>query len=211
MPSQELAQWVSLIKDILLGIAALVTMALGIYGVRTWKRDLVGKEVYFSAKELVKESHIIHRASGKLRDPIASYERKEFTKEELENTTENERWRLSEAEAYRSRISDFSIKMDKFQEAKLNLRVLIGSKVFESFLPFDNLITRNISLINDYLDIIRDHSITVFPDSPEVLEAQEKLYRSQRLDDDLSQEVANAREAGEVALLALLHRKSIYG
>lgn len=211
MPDPELKEWVSLIKDGLLGLAALVTMILAIYGVRTWKRDLIGKEVYSAAKNLVKESHLVAKAARKLRQPICSYERRSFTEEEIKNTTENERWRLSEADAYKNRIDVFAKQIERYESAKLELRVLVGSKTYEGFLPFGSLLTEAIIRVNDYLDVIHDYSLTVFPDSKEVIEAQDALCPSQNMDDDLSQKIADAREAGEVSLLSYLHRKSIYG
>lgn len=211
MPAPELKEWVSLIKDGLLGLAALVTMILAIYGVRTWKRDLVGKEVYLAAKNLVKESHLAAKAARKLRQPISPYEKRSFTEKELKNTTENERWRLSEAEAYKKRISAFAREIERYDSAKLELRVLVGSKIYEGFLPFGSLLTEAINRVNHYLDVIQDYSRTVFSDSEEVIEAQDALYPSQNMDDELSQKIADTREAGEVSLLLYLHRKSIYG
>lgn len=211
MPTAELKEWIAFIKDSLLAIAALVTMILSVYGVRVWKRDLVGKEVYSAAKALVKESHLICKAARKLRKPIQSYERRSFTEEEIQNTTKNERWRLSEADAYRSRVEAFAKEVERYEAAKLELRVLVGSKIYEGFLPFGALLTEATNCVNDYLDVIQDYSKTVLPDSKEVLTAQEVLYPSPNLDDELSQKTADAREEGEVSLLAYLHRKSIRG
>lgn len=211
MPNVELKEWVELIKDALLAIAALVTIFVGIYGVRTWKRDLVGKEVFSAAKELVRESHLICRAARKMREPIRTYERKSFTEEEIQNTTENERWRITEADAYRVRVEAFSKVLERYEATKLELRVLVGSKIYEGFLPLGTLLTESISLVNHYLDVIQDYSLHLSPESEEVLAAQKALYPSHNLDDDLSQKIADEREAGEVSLLAYLHRKSIRG
>lgn len=59
MPPAELKEWMPLIKDALLGIAALVTTVIAIYGARMWKRELAGKEIYAATKNLVKESHLL--------------------------------------------------------------------------------------------------------------------------------------------------------
>lgn len=211
MLNAELKELVTLIKDVLLAVAALVTMILGIYGVRAWKRDLVGKEVYLATKALVKESHLICKAARKLRAPIQSYERRSFTEEEIQNTTKNERWRLTEADAYRLRVEAFAKEIERYEAAKLELRVLVGSKIYEGFLPFGALLTEAINRVNNYLDVIQDCSQPVLPDTVEALTAQEMLYPSPNLDDELSQKTADAREAGEVSLLAYLHRKSIRG
>lgn len=211
MPDPEIKEWISLFKDILLGLTALVTMALAVYGVRAWKRDLVGKEVYSATRSLVKESHLLTRAARKLREPINSYERRSFSDKEVEHTTKNERWRLSEAAAYKYRVEVFAKEIERYEEARLDLRVLVGSKVYEGFMPFGALITDSINIVNGYLDLIEDNNKTILPDSEEVLASQKALYPSLNLDDEISQRIADARKKGEISLLAYLHRKSIYG
>src|SRR5258708_4768831 len=101
MPPIELKEWISLIKDASLGVAALITTVIAIYGARMWKREMAGKEIYVATKAVVKESHLLSKAASSARMPIQDYERKVFTEEEVENTTKNERWRLSEADAYK--------------------------------------------------------------------------------------------------------------
>lgn len=210
LPSQALMEWISLIKDVLLGIATIVTMFVAIYGLRAWKRDLVGKEVYAAARVLLKESHLVCQAVRKLRQPLWSYEKRLFTEEEIKHTTENERWRISELEGYKERFGTFSEELKRYESAKLELRILIGSKVYEGFLPFGQHLTESIDRVNDYLDLLQDYSKTYLPGSSEIIEAQKELYPSDNLDDKLSQNIADSRKKGEVSLLFHLHRKSIY-
>lgn len=211
MPSPELKEWITLIKDCMLGVAALVSIFIAIYGVRMWKRELTGKEIYSAAKALVKESHLLSRASHRARRPIETYERKVFSDGEVKNTTKNERWCLSESEAYKKRIDEFGAAIDRYQSALLDLRVLVGSKVYLAFLPFGKLMTDVVLQINNYLAVVQDYSQVVLPDSPAILEAQRELYPSENSDDELSRRITDAREEGEKCLLAFLHRKSIRG
>jgi len=211
MPPAELKEWVALIKDGLLCVAALVTTVIAVYGAKMWKRELAGKEIYGATKNLVKESHLLTRATTKAREPIQDYERKVFSEEEVMRTTKNERWRLSEAGAYKKRIDDLSVAIDRYQSASLDIRVLVGSKVYLGSLPFSHLVTEVIHRIGNYIAVIQDYSRTVLPESSEVLEAQQELYPSGNLDDELSQKIADAREEGEKCLLAFLHRTSIRG
>lgn len=211
MPPAELKEWIPLIKDSLLAIAALVTTVIAIYGARMWKRELAGKEIYAATKNLVKESHLLSRALRKARRPIEDYERRTFSAEEIKNTTKNERWRLSEAEAYKKRIDELSIAINSYQSALLDVRVLVGSKVYLGFLPFGKLVTEVINRIGNYISVVQDYSKNVLPDSPEVQEAQQELYPSDNIDDELSQKIADTREEGEKRLLAFLHRTSIRG
>lgn len=211
MPPTELKEWIPLIKDALLAIAALVTTVIAIYGARMWKRELAGKEIYATTKNLVKESHLLSKALLKARRPIEDYERKTFSAEEIKNTTKNERWRLSEAEAYKKRIDKLSVAIDSYQSALLDVRVLVGSKVYLGFLPFSKLVTEVINRIGNYISVVQDYSQNVLPDSPEVQEAQQELYPSDNIDDELSQKIGDTREEGEKCLLAFLHRTSIRG
>ena len=211
MPPAELKEWIPLIKDSLLAIAALVTTVIAIYGARMWKRELAGKEIYAATKNLVKESHLLSRALRKARRSIEDYERRTFSAEEIKNTTKNERWRLSEAEAYKKRIDELSIAINSYQSALLDVRVLVGSKVYLGFLPFGKLVTEVINRIGNYISVVQDYSKNVLPDSPEVQEAQQELYPSDNIDDELSQKIADTREEGEKCLLAFLHRTSIRG
>lgn len=211
MPPAELKEWIPLIKDALLGIAALVTTVIAIYGARMWKHELAGKEIYAATKSLVKESHLLSKAANWARRPIQDYERKVFSEEDVKHTTKNERWRLSEADAYKKRLDELFVALDRYQSALLDVRVLVGSKVYLGFLPFGQLVTEVVNRIGDYIAVIQDYSQTVLPESPKVQELQQELCASDNIDDELSQKIADAREEGEKCLLAFLHRTSIRG
>lgn len=197
MPSPELIAWITLAKESLLGLAALVAIGIGIYGIRAWKRDLVGKEVYTGAKNLVKESHLVSRAALMLREPLHPNEKRRFTNEEIFHTTELERWCIPEIDGYKLRISEFSTVQESYRLAKLDLRVLIGSKIYEGF--------------NNYLELLNDYEHVATPESPEIVSAQLIMYPSENLDDELTKDLADAREEGEKSILKYLHRNSIRG
>ena len=211
MPSPEIKEWIGLFKDTLLGGAALVTSVVAIYGARLWKRELAGKEIYAAAKVLVREAHLVARACNRARRPIEAHERKNFTTLEVKNTTANERWQISEVEAYKVRVSELSDAIDRYQSALLELRTLVGSKIQIAHLPFARLMTDSIHRIGNYLAVLQDFDVIAFPDSPAVIEAQRELYPSENLDDELTQKIAEAREAFESSLLPFLHRGSIHG
>lgn len=46
MQQMLFAENLSIVNDIVLIAATLTTISLGLYGLKVWKRDLVGKEVY---------------------------------------------------------------------------------------------------------------------------------------------------------------------
>lgn len=211
MPPPELKEWIPLIKDALLAIAAFVTTVIAIYGARMWKRELAGREIYAATKTLVKESHLLSKALRRARMPILEYERKIFSQEDINNTTKNERWRQSEAEAYKKRIDELSVAINSYQSALLDVRVLVGSKVYQGFLPFGQVVTEVINRIGDYISLMHDYSQNLLPESPQVQEAQQGFYPSDNADDLLSQKIGDTREEGEKRLLSFLHRTTIRG
>lgn len=201
--------YVTIARDIVVTIAAVITASVAVYGLRVWKRDLVGKESYEAAKLLVYQSHAASRAIDKMRYPIREHERMMFTKEEIENTTEGERWRTSEAAAYRNRIKEYSDGYLGFYEALLSFRVIAGSQVYRAFLPFQRALEKPLDQANRYLGLLDDLSVAITAESPDV-----KLLRGfvHDFDDDVdaySLSIGEAREQGELFLLPYLHRKSI--
>ncbi|SLJ85909.1 hypothetical protein [Psychrobacter sp. DAB_AL43B] len=211
MPSPELIAWITLSKEILLGLAALVAIVVGVYGIRAWKRDLVGKEVYIATKKLVKESHIISKAAVSLRDPTYRSEERHFTQEEVLHSTELERWSRNESKVYNLRIDKFIDIQENYSLAKLDLRILIGSKAYEKFLPFDRLIAESLNLVIFYLELIHDENYVSSPELPIIIDAQKAMYPSSNLDDELTANLHDAREEAEKSLLKYLHRNSIRG
>lgn len=209
MPSQELIAWITLSKEILLGLAALVAIVIGIYGIRAWKRDLVGKEAYIATKRLVKQSHLISKTAVDLRNPINLSEKRHFTQYDVLHSTELERWSRNESKVYNLRIDKFIDVLESYTLAKLDLRILIGSKVYEDFLPFDRLITESLKRVIAYLELIHDDQNSVLRDSPEIIHAQKIMYPSNSLDDELTKNLYDAREEAEKSLLKYLHRNSI--
>ncbi|MGE6361971.1 hypothetical protein Q6344_14060 [Psychrobacter cibarius] len=211
MPSPELIAWITLFKEVLLGLAALFAISIGVYGIRAWKRDLVGKEVYIATKKLVRESHLLSKSAISLRNPIYISEKLHFTQEDILHSTEIERWSKSESKAYNIRIDKFVDAKESYSSAKLDLRVLVGSKVYEGFLPFDHLIGESLNRVLAYLELIHDERYVASPESLAIINAQKIMYPSKDLDDELTRRLQDAREEAEKSLLNYLHRNGIRG
>ncbi|WP_455911413.1 hypothetical protein [Pseudomonas putida] len=201
--------YVSIARDIVVTVAAVITASIAIYGLRVWKRDLVGKESYEAAKALVYHSHAVTRAIHKLRAPIMDHERMVFSKEHIEHTTEGERWRLSEAAAYRVRLKEYYDSYLSFNEALLNLRVIAGSQVFRAFAPFKETLQNVLDRLYLYLTLLDDFSVSITPQSDDVRLLSKFMLSYDGGVDGLGQAVADTREQGETFLLPYLHRKSI--
>lgn len=205
-----LAPYVSLARDVVVTLAAVITALIAIYGLRVWKRDLVGKESYEAAKTLVYQSHVAARESYRVRLPIRESERVVFTKEESENMTEGERWRISEATAFRNRLKVYDENCAGYFEALLRFRVIAGSKVFRAFSAFQEALDRPVYDINLYLGLLDDFSVSLTVESDDVVLLRGYVQAIDKESTDRLLSVGDAREQGELFLLSYLHRKSIY-
>lgn len=204
-----LGAYVSIARDVVVTGVAIITASVAIYGLRVWKRDLVGKESYEAAKALVYHSHALARASSKMRYPIREHERTVFSKEYIDNTTEGERWRTSEAAALRTRLKEYSDVYLGFYEALLSFRVIAGSQVYIAFQPFQNTLEKSLDRLYVYLELLDDFSVAIIASSPDVKLLGGFIQEYDGELDKLGLDVENAREQGELFLLPYLHRKSI--
>ena len=76
-------EWISIIKDCLIGLAAIAGIFVGLQGLKTWKRTLTGTSRYTRAKELLKAVYSVRNGFLHVRNPgIFNYE----YPEELLNT-----------------------------------------------------------------------------------------------------------------------------
>jgi len=212
-PSPELISWVVLIKNAALTVASLFTIGLGIYGISQWKRERRGTEALSIVKDLVAESHKLTVACMSLREPIQNFERKRFSREEIKHTTENERWKLSEQEAFDRRFKKFEMSNASYKKALLSARALLGSHIYSAFLDFGKHVTENVAAVNSYLDkTLSDSFIYYSPKQSELLSLQKQyLVDIGKPFDELAERTFDAREEGEKALLKYLGRKSIKG
>ena len=211
MTTQEFAALIGLIKDIALTIGAITTICLGLYGLKIWKRDLIGKEAYTVVSAVVKNLHKVSKALQNFRKPVQESERRALTQEEIAHFTENERWRMRECDVFAARAEKLETVLNEFSESLLSARVLLGSSVSGAALEFNTIITDHFNCVNEYLDVIRDQNLALGPDSPHTVIAQKATFVTRDLDDPLTIKLYNAREATEKAFLRYLHRNDIRG
>jgi hypothetical protein len=211
MTTQEFSALISLIKDVVLTIGAIITIFLGLYGLKIWKRDLIGKEAYTVVSAVVKNLHKASKALQNFRKPVQESERRAFTQQERENFTENERWSMLEREVFAARAEKLETILNEYSESVLSARVLLGSSVSAATLEFNGIITDHFNCVNEYLELIRDQNLALGPDSPQTVVAQQATFITRDLDDTLTIKLYDAREATEKAFLRYLHRNDIRG
>lgn len=208
---EQIQNWSAIAADIATTLAALVASVVALIGLAAWKRELAGKELYSATKNLVWWSHKLKNSLYLTRAPVETYERRVFSPEQHEITTEGERWRITEAEVYRSRAEKLFEINRNYRDALLTLRVLLGSKVYLWFQPFSECTTETLRILGEYLQMLDDHSQPLRSDYDEVKEIQSRLHPDHEFKDKLSVKIADTREEGEKKLLPYLSRKTIRG
>jgi hypothetical protein len=204
-----LAVYVPLVKDGIVTLAATVTAGVAIYGLRIWKRDLVGKEVYEAMKELVYQSHSISKAAARCLYPLMASEASVFTDEERLHTTELERLFLNESRAYRVRLETYAASFRDFSDSLMRARVLLGSKVSNAYQFYEVSLRQPMSLINEYLTVIDDRASTPHPQAPEIIRLRSRFIVAGTTKNEIVDSIFEAREKAEEFSLPYLHRKSI--
>jgi hypothetical protein len=211
MDIKEVGIIVGLVKDIVITLGGITTVALGIYGLKIWKRDLVGKEAYSVISKVIKDLHKVSNSCRKFREFVLPHERRSLSEEELQHLTKNEQWRILELEVFNNRVDKLASAMDELDESTLSARVLLGSSVFATTLEFRGVVADCINSGNEYLDLLRDQQLGLGEDSPQILIAQQATFVGKELDDTLSIKLIEARESAEAALIRYLHRNTIRG
>jgi hypothetical protein len=75
MTIQQITEFTSLVKDIVVTIAAIVAAVVGFLGLRTWRRELKGRSEYTKAKEILRAVYRVRYAFWDVRNPaIWQYE-----------------------------------------------------------------------------------------------------------------------------------------
>jgi hypothetical protein len=69
---QGLSEWMTLVKDAITSFSALIAAAIAIIGLRTWKRQLLGKTEYELARRLLRIVYRARDAVQVVRNPFVS-------------------------------------------------------------------------------------------------------------------------------------------
>ncbi|MFJ1470185.1 hypothetical protein [Massilia orientalis] len=205
------AENLAVVKDIVVVLGTLTTMSLGLYGLKVWKRDLVGKETYAVIRNVIKQLHKVSKAAGRARRKVHLHEHVRMAPEEAKHFTANEQWRLAEAAVYSARLDDLGASIAALDDSILEARILLGSSIHATTLVFHGAVREAIGRVNDYLDLLHDQHLSLAEDSPAIQSAQQAMYPSDDFGDELSLRIADARESAEIALLRYLHRRDIRG
>jgi len=62
----------SIIKDVIVSIAAIVTASIAVFGITSWRRELRGKSDFDAARRLMKSTYMLRDSITAARDPLIS-------------------------------------------------------------------------------------------------------------------------------------------
>lgn len=198
-------------KDIVIILGTVTTMSLGLYGLKVWKRDLVGKETYAVIRDLIKQLRKVSKVAGRTRSKVHLYEHVRMAPDEAIHFTANEQWLLAEAAVYHARLDELGASLASLDDSMLEARILLGSSIHATTLVFKATVREAIGLVNDYLDLLHDQRLALAEDSAAIRSAQQAMYPWDDLGDPLSLKIVDARESAETTLLRYLHRRDIRG
>ncbi len=75
MTTKEINEWISAIKDVIVGLSAISATIFAYIGLNTWRKELKGKAEYQLAKDVLKSVYRVREAFKHVRNPaIFAYE-----------------------------------------------------------------------------------------------------------------------------------------
>jgi len=125
---QETAQLVAISKDIILGLAAISTAGVAVYGVKSWKRELTGKTEFDAANRMLQALYKVRDNFFYVRCPlILAGEFPPDFYDERKNSNQKEA--EGYAYAYRNRWEFLGKALQEFDACALESEALWGNDV----------------------------------------------------------------------------------
>jgi len=119
----------SIIKDVIVSIAAIVTASIAVFGITSWRRELKGKSDFDAARRLMKSTYMLRDSISAARDPLISgYEFPEDYEGALGETTAEDK-----AKAYfhvfNNRWKPIIEALQEFDTAALEAEAIWGAEI----------------------------------------------------------------------------------
>ncbi len=141
-PLQNIQPYVSLVKDIVTGLAALIAAVVAIVGLQAWRKQLKGKTEYELAQRLLKSLYEVREAISLVRHPMISEseQRQAFKTVNLESNLFDPISPLADQIVYEARWMKLNEAIAKLDANILEAEVLWGQEVKEQLKPLRNCI-----------------------------------------------------------------------
>ena len=144
---------VTIAKDIILSLAAIVAVFVGLRGLGTWRRQLRGNTEYQLAKSMLVSVYELREAIASVRFPLMQYSREpDLPQEELKELSQREReWHVL-AQAYQRRWEPVPTAKAKLDANVLEAEAVWGPEIRAKFSQLNPLIVKLHCAIQDHLE-----------------------------------------------------------
>ncbi len=192
---------ISVIKDIIIAFAAVVTTCLAFYGVTSWKREISGKVKYDSARNLLLATYKLRDAIFDARDPLISAS--EFTESDAHSEAPSSRYN-AHIDVFHNRWKPIWVSLIEYDAATLEAEAVFGVNVKHISSRFRDCVETLWKSTEFYLDIMAGN--TDPRDEKVVIENRNEVFATRNSEDDISTKIKKAISLMEVYLKPILKR-----
>ena len=181
------SQSLSILKDFILIVTAIIGSTVAIKGLGTWKKSLKGGVEYDLTRRLMKSTYKLREAINGVRNSLIwSYEMPEPDKNTLSEMSESEIRHYGLACAYEKRWESVIQVVNEFRPDLLEAETLWGKEVHQQFDRMFKLQTELFINVRNYLDVMNPKLDEPSKDAIQKLMRKKRdvLYRVEKDDED---------------------------
>jgi hypothetical protein len=171
------AETITVVKDVILSIAAIVAGYVGIRGLSTWRRQLRGNTEYQLAKSVLTSVYELREAMTSVRNPFMQYSREpDLPAEKLKDLSQREREWHALAQAYQRRWEPVPTAKAKLDANLLEAEVIWGPAIRTKVHPLNHLMGELLFALQDHLEAQNPNIHYESPGRELVKKRRETLY-----------------------------------
>jgi hypothetical protein len=145
--------WVSVLKDAILAIAAIIGSIVAILGLSTWKRQLYGQSEYDLAKRLLKSIYLFREVINNARHPFMQYSATpDLPKDQLDQLSKEEKEWYARAQAFEKRWEPVANARAELDTSVLESEVFWGNEVKDKVAKLRQLQAELLVAIEEHLE-----------------------------------------------------------
>ena len=200
----DISQYISITKDVIVAVAAIVTTCLAIYGVKSWRRELAGKTQFEIARNLLKATYKLRDSIADVRSPlILGVEFPEGYDVSSEKSSAEQKPQAY-SHVYCNRLKPLWVAIDEFDIAALEAEAIWGKAIKRMAEDLRTCINSLHDSIRFYIDSIHSDSINQKKEFDRNI--RKDISASRNSDDELSKKIRNSIKALEEELKPHLKR-----
>ena len=159
-PQNPTLGWIEIVKDLVVALSAVTTVAIAVIGLNIWKRQLTSKTKFEIARKFLESIYKVRDALEDLRSPFMSSqetqeaidEAQQFTEEEKKNLTHNQQISLT----FNKRWKPVYDARQELRACLFQAEVIWGWEVKDKIEGFNECIRSLFTAISTYTMICND-------------------------------------------------------